>query len=156
MATSVATNKSLTENKIEIWDHDPGVTTALITSPDGGTTIRTVDMANFSHITVAAMVTIPAAGALTLLEIVASETANMAAAINVKTSGVIAADAVGDWAALEASAQEIADLGARNGVNLRFAAARLTMSNAGAEAVVTHLAKPVYPRNGLTPATSIS
>lgn len=156
MTSAVATNKLRTTLKHEIWDHDPGVTTALITSPDGGTTIRAVDMAIYSHIMASAMVTVPATGALTLLEIVASASSNMASPIQIKTSGTIAADAVNDWATLECSAQEIADEGARNGVNLRYAAARLTMSNAGAEAVVTHILTPVYPAANLTPATTIS
>lgn len=156
MTSAVATNKLRSTIKHEIWDHDPGVVTALVTSPDGGTTLRVIDMAVYSHALISAMVTVPATGALTLLEIVGSATANMASPIQIKTSGAVLADAVNDWVAQEVSAQEVADEGARNGVNIRYIAARLTMSNAGAEAVVTHILTPVYPNANLTPATSIS
>lgn len=156
MPSSVATQKIRSELKVEKWDHDPGATTAVITSPDGGTTIRVVDMSLNRHLAVAAMVTIPGGGALTLLEIVAAEGVAMASPEVIKTSGAIVADAVGDWAMEECSAEEIADVGARAGKNLRYAAARLTMSNATGEAVVTHIALPVYPRKDLTPATTIA
>jgi hypothetical protein len=156
MPSAVATQKIRSELKVETWDHDPGATTAIVTSPDGGTTIRTVDMSVYRHFSACAMVTIPATGALTLLEIIAAEAATMASPEVIKTSGAIVADAVGDWAMEECSAEEIAAAGAAAGKALRFVAARLTMSNAGAEAVVTHIALPVYPRKDLTPATTIA
>lgn len=156
MASAVATQKIRSELKVETWDHDPGATTAIVTSPDGGTTLRYVDMSVFRHFAAVALVTIPAAGALTLLEIIASEATTMASPEVIKTSGTIAADAVGDWAMEECSAEEVAAIGATAGKSLRYVAARLTMSNAGAEAVVTHIALPVYPRRDLTPATTIA
>lgn len=156
MTSAVAQDFIRSSIKIEKWDHDPGATTAIVVSPDGGTTKRVVDMALVKNLAVAAMLTVPAAGAITLLEIIASESSDMASPEIIKTSGVIAADATGDWAVLECDAAELAQAGAETSKELRYAAGRLTISNAGAEAEVTYVSIPVHAYRNLTPATTIA
>lgn len=156
MASAVATQKIRSELKIVCIDHDPGATTAIIASPDGGTTPAVLDMANYRHFSVHAQLTVAAAGALTKLEIIASASAAMTSEEVIKDSGTIAADAVGDWAIEECSAEEIAQIASTSGKALRYVAARLTMSNAGSEAAVSYIALPVHPIKDLTPATTIA
>ncbi len=73
MAVSTAPADRLTANlKVVPYDHDPAATTAVITSPDGGTTIRTLDMRDYKSFMAVAMTTIAAANGLQLLEIVAA------------------------------------------------------------------------------------
>jgi hypothetical protein len=156
MASAVATQKIRSTLKIVGIDHDPGATSAVIASPDGGTTPAVVDLSTITHFSVAAMISVLAAGAITKLEIIASEVAAMSSPEVIKDSGTIAADANGDWAIEECSVEEIAQIGAVAGKALKYVAARLTMSNAGAEAVVFYIALPRMPRLDLTPATTIA
>jgi hypothetical protein len=93
MASALSTLKWLANVLIQLWDHDPGATTAKLVSPDGGTTIRYLDMGLYSRFAVAAYPTVIGGGGLTKLEIVASSDAAFTAPVVVKDSGVIAADA---------------------------------------------------------------
>lgn len=137
MASAVATVKNMANIAIGIWDHDPGATTAKLASADGGTTIKYVDMRDFSKLLVAVAPTVFASSSgVTKVEIVASADAAFTTPVVVKDSGTIDADAIGDWYALECTAEEIAILGN----TLRYAAARVTCSNAGDEALVIYLA----------------
>lgn len=156
MTSAVANDLIRSALKIELLDHDPGSTNATITSPDGGTTLRTVDMSIVKALAVAAILTVPAAGGITLLEIIASASEDMSSPEVIKTSGAIAADATGDWAILECDAAEVRQAGETAGKLLRHVAARLTCSNAGCEAVVMHLHLPVHKHKDLTPETTIS
>ncbi len=139
MSSAVDSQKISSEFSVNMYDHDPGATTAIVTSPDGGTTLRTVDMSLWSRFFAMAMVTVPATGALTKLEIIAAAAATMASPEVIKDSGTLVADAVEDRARLECTAEEIAQIARTSGKRLRYAAARLTMSNAGGEAVVTYI-----------------
>lgn len=153
MASAVDTQKIQSRQFIHLYDHDPGATTAVIVSPDGGTTIRTVDMSLFTRFFVQAMATIIGGGGLTLLEIIASAASDMSSAVVVKTSGTIAADAVGDVANLECDVKELAALGS----DLRYVAARLTMATATDEAAVVYIAEAGrFNYEDLTPDTDIS
>jgi len=157
MASDIATQHLFANQKLKLYDHDPGATTAIIVSPDGGTTLRVADMSLFSRFACGAMVTVPATGALTKLEIVAAEAATMASPVVVKDSGTIAADAVEDQAWLECTSEEIAHLGSVNDKALRYVAGRLTMSNAGGECVVFYeLTGGRFAYKDLTPATTIA
>ena len=153
---TTTSNKITSTLKVETWDHDPGVTAAVITSPDGGTTLRVVNMARVTDFAAVAMTTIPAAGALTLLEIIASAAAAMTSPEVIKTSGAVLADAVGDTVVLECSAEEVAQIASSTDKRFQYVAARLTMSNAGAEAVVTYISMGQFAVNGLTPSTTIA
>lgn len=159
MASAVATQHLLSRFKAEVWDHDPGATTAMVASPDGGTTERWVDMRDHSHLMAIAIQTvIGSSSGITKLEIVASETADEgdASLTVIKDSGTVDADALADWLALECSAEEIAHLGDAAGYKLRYAAARVTQSNSGDEAIVVYFAQTNRPHKDTTPATTIS
>lgn len=157
MASAVSTQHIRARQKIEMWDHDPGATTAIIVSPDGGTTKRTVDLRDYGKFSCAAMLTVPgASGSITKLEIIASAAATMTSEEVVKDSGTIAADAVGDWAIEECTAEEVAQLGSETGKALRYVAGRLTIADATAEAAVVYISYPDFPRKDLTPATTIA
>lgn len=151
MASTQASKKIFANQVIQMWDHDPAVNTAVIVSPDGGTTIRTVDMRDCNQFAVIAMTTILGGAGINLLEIIASETVNMASAVVVKTSGAVVADAMGDYVVEECTAAEVGALGTANSKDLRFVAGRITTDNAGDEAVVTYVQNRVrFAQDGLT------
>ena len=157
MASAVDTQHVRAKNKIEMWDHDPNGTSAAVTTPDAGTTERWFDMRDFSNFLVSAMSSALTGAGISLLEIVAADDTAGTNVTQVKTSGAIVADAVGDWATLECSAEEVRDLAANAGTTLRYVAARLTMVNAADEAVVMYMGCGArFPRNDLTPATTIA
>jgi hypothetical protein len=158
MASAVDTQKIASNQQIQMWDHDPGATTAIVVSPDGGTTKRTVDMRDFSRFGVGAAITVlGTGGAITKLEIIASAASDMSSPVVVKDSGTVDADAVGDWLFEECTAEEIAQLASEAGVRYRYVAGRLTMDAADAEACVVYLAGGArFPRKDLTAATTIA
>jgi len=131
-------------------------TSATVVSPDAGTTKRYVDMAIVRHFAVGAMITALSSGAITKLEIIASASTDASSPEVIKDSGTIAADAQGDWAVEECSAEEIAQIGSAAGKALRYAFGRITVSNAGSEAAVVYVSLPVHAYNDLTPATTIA
>lgn len=157
MASPQGSDKIRSTIKIAMYDHDPGATTAIITSADGGTTKQYLDMRDYLNFSVAAALTVPGtSGAITKLEIVASATTDFANVVVVKDSGAVDADAAGDWLIEECTAEEVAQLGTDNSAELRYVAGRLTMDAADAEASVTYIAIPRYPRKDLTPETTIA
>lgn len=159
MAGSILDSEKIkSEYKIKNYDHDPGGTSATVVSPDGGTTKYIQDMRDFSHILYQSTTSVSASSSgVTKLEIVAYEdSAGAGTAYVVKDSGTVAADAVGDEVTVECNAQEIAQIGSDNGVNLRYVTARLTCSNAGDEARVAMVAKAARAYGDLTPDTVIA
>lgn len=136
----------------QAYDHDPGATSAIITSPDGGTTIRTLDLKDYSNFAVQARPTVVGGNGITKLEILASAASTMSSPVVVKDSGAIQADSLNDTVFLECTAEEVVQLGE----SLRYVAARLTMATSTDEANVTYLStQPRFPRSGLT-ATAIT
>jgi hypothetical protein len=148
----MATNKFFANNKVESFDHDPGSTAALEVTPDGGTTQRWVDMANYGSFSAIAMTSVLGGNGITKLEILANDKSDGSGTdVVIKDSGTVAADAVGDYVVEECTAEELAQEGADNSVNLRYVCARLTCHHAGDEAVVTYIrSKPRFAENGLT------
>lgn len=156
MASSVATQKIRSGYLFQVWDHDPDTASALVVSPDAGTTDRYVDMRDYSHFAVIACNSVLVGAGITKLEIVAaSDTAGTDLAV-VKDSGTIAPNDLNDWAIEECSAEEVAQLASENGTDLRYVAGRLTVANSGDESKVVYFAIPKRPRLDLTPATTIS
>ena len=137
-----------------MWDHDPGGTSAVIVTPDGGTTKRWVDMRDFDVFGVIAMSSALTGNGISLLEIVASDSSDGSTNITqIKTSGAVVAVAVGDFVGEECLAEEIAQEGSDIGVDLRYVAARLTVANAADEAVVTYIRRAIRKRLDLTADT---
>lgn len=149
MASTVGTNKVASNFYWAIFDHDPGSTSATVCTPDGGTTLRYVDLADYNHFAVLAMSSTLTGNGITKLEIVACADTTFGSVTAVKDSSTVAADAVGDFVFEECSAEEVVQLGA----TLRYVAARITMQNAADEAVVSYLAFPKFAVDGLTADT---
>lgn len=155
MASPQASQKIGAELLVQSHDHDPGATTAVLAGPDGGTTIRYVDMRDYSNFAVMAKPNIVAAGGLTKLEIVASADTAFGTVTVIKDSGTVAGDALQDNVFLECTDEELAQEGSDGAVELRYAAARLTMATNTDEATVTYIAIPKRPHLNLT-ATAIT
>lgn len=150
MASPQGSQKFGSELFIRSYDHDPGGTSATITSTDGGTTLSYLDMSLYSHFGVNVKPSVLAGSGVTKVEIVASAATSFSSVTVIKDSGTVAADAIQDNVFQECSAEEIAQEGSDAGVALRYVAARITCQNAGDEAVVTYIAKPRFPRLDLT------
>ena len=71
MASGLTLQKFRSNNKLEMWDHDPGGTAATLVSPDGGTTKRAFDMKDYEDFAFAAMSSTLTGNGITKLEIVA-------------------------------------------------------------------------------------
>jgi hypothetical protein len=151
MASAVSSEKIGSSIYVKSHDHDPGATTAVLASPDGGTTIRYLDMKDYEVVGVMAKPNIIGGDGLTKLEIVASATTSFSSVTSIKDSGTVAGNAVQDNVFLECTAAEVAHLGA----TLRYVAARLTMGTSTDEATVTYIAIPKRKYTGLT-ATEIT
>lgn len=136
---------------VKSYDHDPGATSATLAGPDGGTTIRYVDMGAYENLMVVVKPNVVGGGGLTKLELVASATAAFSSVTVVKDSGTVAGDALDDNVVLECTAQELTQLGE----SLRYVAARLTMATGTDEATVTYIAAGGREYNNLT-ATAIA
>lgn len=155
MASAIATERIGSKIFLKDYDHDPGATTAVLASPDGGTTIRYMDLRDYEYVGVMARPTIVGGSGLTKLEIVASETTAFSSVTVVKDSGTVAGDSLNDVVFLECSAAEVSQLGSDGGLALRYVAARLTQATNTDEANVTYIGIPKRPATGLT-ATSIT
>lgn len=154
MASQLATEKLFAKAKIEMFDHDPDGTGATICTPDAGTTLRYVDLRDYAAFAALAMSSTLTGAGISLLEIVAAEDADGTNATQIKTSGAVVCDAVGDYVVEECTAEEIAHIGEAAGYNLRYVAARLTVANAADEAVVTYVRHEAkFPQTGLTADT---
>ena len=149
MASAVSSSYFADTVFLKSYDHDPGATTAVLTSPDGGTTIRYLDLRSYSRFAVMARPTIVGGGGLTKLEIVASATTDFSSVTVVKDSGTVAADSTNDEVFAECSAEEVQHLGS----TLRYVAARLTQATNTDEATVTYLALPRLATSGITATT---
>ena len=156
MASEVATDKIACKALFEMWDHDPNSTAAKVVTPDASTTERWVDMKSYHNFAVGAMSSTLTGNGITLLEIVAADTALQSdtSLTVIKTSGTVACDAVGDWAFLECNAEEIAHLAST--YDLRYITARITLANAADEAVVVFYAEAKNPHDAVTAASTIA
>lgn len=134
MASAVDTQHLQSKMFVRSYDHDPGATTAIIASPDGGTTKYSVDMSLFNNFLAQARPTV--GDGFTKLEIVAATDSAFTTPVVVKDSGTVAADALTDVVTLECTAEELLSLG----TSLRYAAARLTCATNTNECNVTYIA----------------
>lgn len=140
---------------IQSYDHDPGATSAVLASPDGGTTIRYLDMRDYERVAVQCRPTIVGGSGLTKVELVVSASTAFSSVYALKDSGTVAGDSLNDTVFLECDASEVAQAAADAGVDYRYIAARLTMATSTDEANVTYIALPKRSYTGLT-ATAIT
>lgn len=152
MASSVATQKFRSNYAIQVWDHDPGTTNPLITSPDGGTTLRFMDMRDLHKFAAIVTQTVLGGSGVTKLEIIAAPAASATNAQVIKDSGTIALDALAEWAMQECTAEEIAQASTDSGFDLRYVAARITCQHSGDEAIVTYIGELKRPHLDATAA----
>jgi hypothetical protein len=157
MASQNATQHIRSKYLFQVWDHDPDTASAIVVTPDGGTTDRYVDGNTIERFAAIAIQTvIGSSSGITKLEIVAaSDTAGTDIAV-IKDSGTVDADALADWVMQECTMEEVAQIASDNGTNLRYVAARVTSSNSGDEAIVVYFAEPKRAYLDQTPATTIS
>lgn len=156
MASLVATEKLFSCCKIESFYHAPAAAATEQSVKAGATTTTWKDMRDYDGFAVIAMTALLTGSGMIELSIYAADDTSATNAIEVKTTGVIAADAVGDYAVLECSIEEIQHLSQVNGYNLRYVTAYVDCNHNDDEVAVTYIrhgAKRAY--TGLT-ATTIS
>jgi len=137
MASAVDTQSFEARYKCEPLDHDPGGTTAIVVSADGGTTKHPVDMKDCSEFIAQVKPTVVGGNGITLFEIIASAATAMSTPTIVKTTGAIQLDALSDYATLSCTDDEVRFLGA----TLRYVTARITMATGTDEACVIQIEK---------------
>lgn len=152
MASAVTSQKIGSSWAIKLYDHDPGATSAQITTPDGGTTKRLVPLALYEVFGVKCMTSVSASSSgATLVDIVAATDATGTNATTVVSSGAVAADAVGDEVFVECTAAQVKEQGDADGRVYTHVGARITCSNAGDECVVAYFrGQPKFTAAGLT------
>lgn len=158
MASALAPNSLLSRLLVKRFVHDPGATTAVLASPDGGTTPYYFDMAKAEKVVVEVAPTIVGGNGITLVRVFASE--DVAGATNatlIRTSGAIQLDNIdgsansgGDVYRTEVHAQEIAQLAAASSLALRYLTVEITTSTNTDEASVSFIAEPKQQYSGLT------
>lgn len=143
-------------NAVTLYDHDPGATTAIVVSPDGGTTKRYVDMRDYTGFVAIAQYS-AGTGGVTVVSIVAAVDATGTDVQTILTSATVDADALGDFIKVECTAEQIAAVGAAAGKELRYASAVLTCADAADEALVMFIRTGAeHATTGLTPSSSIA
>lgn len=148
MATAQTMERWRSRNAFTLYDHDPGASTAVLVSADGGTTKNFVDMRDYEQFVVLAMVTVGTGGITTVAIVAAEDTAGTNQQTIVTVGGALDADALGDYIIAECTAEQIAAVGAAAGYNLRYVSALITCGNNGDEALVGFI------RTGAKRATS--
>lgn len=138
MAVATETDKLSTKLKVEQFDFDPDATTA--------TEISWVDMRDFMYFMALFFRTV-GTSALTYRIIGNDQSDGSGTDVEIKT-GSAAPDAVGDYAFLECSMQEVLSAGSAAGVDVRYLTLECTVATGTDEGVVT------YIRSGARHATS--
>lgn len=152
MASGVTSQKLFANLAMISYDHDPGATSALITSPNGGTTKRYLPIALYENFAGLCMTSVSASSSgPTLVDLVAATDSDGTNVTTVVSSGTVAADAVGDFVAVEATAAQIKEVGVAAGYTFTHFGIRITCSNSGDECVVTYIrGGPKFPAADLT------
>lgn len=158
MASALAPERLLSRYVFKHFVHDPGATTAVLASPDGGTTPYYVDMADLSRVAICVAPSIVGGNGITLVRVFASvDIAGATSATLVRTSGAIQLDSLdgsansgGDCYRTEVTAEEIAQLAAAAGVALRYLTIEITTSTAGDESTVDVVGESRYAYSGLS------
>lgn len=151
MASAVASEELGSRIYVHSYDNDPGATSATYAGPDGGTTIRYIDMKDYEVCGVLVKPNIVGGSGVTKVELYASATTSFSTATNIKDSGTVAGDSLEDNVWLECTAEEVAQAGA----TLRYVAAKVTHATNTDESTVTYVCIPRRRATGLT-ATAIT
>lgn len=143
MATALAPTSLKSRLSVKQFIHDPGATTAILASPDGGTTPYYVDMARVEKALFVVAPTIVGGAGLTLVRLFAStDTAGATNATLIATSGTIALDNLDgssnggcDRYVYEVHAQQLREIDT-TGVGLRYVTVEITQATNTDEASV--------------------
>jgi len=144
MASLQGSGSFIHRNKILMFDHDTGDTSANDVSWE--------DMRDYDELTVTAFASTLTGNGVTAFTILAnSESDGSGTDVEIKAHAVGSApDAVGDWLVLSCTSEELAGLG----TNLRYVSASLTMANNADENVVTYVfSHSRFPQANLTADT---
>jgi len=151
MASAVATVKLFANAKCEMFYHAPADAATEQSVKAGATTVTWKDLRDYEFFAVLAMTALKVGNGMVELSIYAAEDATGTNAVEIKTTGVIAADAIGDYVTLECSAEEIAQLGRAAGYALRYVAAYVDCHHNDDEVAVTYIRHGArFPVAGLT------
>jgi len=155
MATGVTSQKLASSLKVKAFDHDPGATTAIVTSPDGGTTQRWEAMALFETFGVIAKPTVVGGNGITLLEIVAATDSAGTDVTVVLAHAATVANSLDEYVWLEVTAAQVKEVGDAAGKAFTHVAARLTMATGTDEASVVYIfGGPKFAQLNLTATNS--
>ncbi len=148
MATAVTSSKIFANASLKLYDHDPGGTTPIVVSGDGGTTKNYLAMRDYRNFAVVVMNSVVgSASGPTLVEILAATDSAGTNATAVVTSGAVASVTVGDNIVVECTDDQIKEVLAA----ATHVTARITCSNSGDECVVLMgRFGPRFPQSGLT------
>jgi hypothetical protein len=155
MATAVTSQKLGSTLKVKAFDHDPGATTAIVTSPDGGTTPRWESIVLFENFAVIAKPTVVGGNGLTLLEIVAATDSTGTDVTVVLAHAATVGNSLDEYVWLEVTAAQVKEVGDAASKTFTHVAARLTMATATDEASVVYIfGGPKFPQLNLTATSS--
>lgn len=152
MASAVTANKIFAGAALKLFDHDPGATSAVVVSGDGGTTKNYLAMRDYGNFAVVAMNSVVgSASGPTLVEILGATDSAGTNATVIVVSATVASVTVGDNVVVECTAEQINEVGKAAGFNFTHVTARITCSNSGDECVVLMgRFNPRFPASGLT------
>jgi hypothetical protein len=157
MASAVATDRLSVRRKMLMFYHAPADAATEQSVKAGDTVLTWQAFKGYGSFQVAAMTALLGGNGMIELSIYAAESAAGANATEIKTSGVIAADAVGDWAMQECTAEEVNHVGKAAGYDFTHIVAYVDCHHNNDEvAVVYILDEPQFKYDGLTPATTIA
>jgi hypothetical protein len=141
-------------NKIEAFIHMPADAATEQSVKAGTTTTTWKSMRDYEGFAVIAVQGVKGDAGMIELSIYAATDNAASDAAEVKTTGAIVADAIGDYTVLEVSAEEVAQLGAAAGVLYTHLVAYVDCSHNDDEVAVTYIRYGAKrPQTGLTAET---
>ncbi len=156
MVTAVATEKLFANNMIEMFNHAPADAATEQSVKQGATTTTWRAMRDYEGFAVLAEPTLLVGTGLTELSIYAAEDSAGTNATEIKTTGAILANALGDYAVLEVSAEDIQQIGKAAGYDFTHVVAYADCQHDDDELGVTYIRFATsHATSGLT-ATYIS
>ena len=154
MVTAVATEKFFANNCVESFIHMPAGAQTEQSVKAGDTTTTWKAMRDYEGFAVIAVQGVLGGAGMTELSIYAATSSAAANATEIKTTGVVACDAIGDYTVLEVSMEEIQQIGIAAGYDFTHVTAYIDCDNAADEVAVTYIRYGCKrPTSGLTAET---
>ena len=156
MVTAISTEKLFANASIESFVHMPADAATEQSIKAGTVTTTWRELKDYDGFAVIAVQGVLGGSGMTKLSIYAAEDSAGTNATEIKTTGTIAADAIGDYAVLEVSAIEVEQLGVAAGYSFTHVVAYIDSQHNDDEQGVTYIRYDAKrPHTGLT-ATTIS